>query len=311
MDMTFANRPQDWWKPDIIYAFADAAEQARDLAARCRAGVGEITVHTFPDGESLVTAVPADRVEGGAVALYRSLHAPNQKLIEVLFAAAALRAQGAKRVILITPYLPYMRQDQAFHPGEAVSQVMIAELLGANFDGLITVQPHLHRTHAMAEIFGETPVLVVGAGDAIGRYLAAGGMNGAVVFGPDEESADLVREVIGERELGGCVATKKRFGDRDVRIEIPGDVNLTGRPIVIVDDIVSSGGTLVTLCEALRKRGAASVSAYVVHALFDGHADATLRAAGIEQIRSLDCIPHPSNAISVVDLISRHLGFNA
>src|SRR5690606_6284383 len=153
-----------------------------------------------------------------------------------------------------------------------------------------------------------TPVLVLGAGDAIGRDLTARGMTDAIVFGPDEESAELINAVTQDRPLTGCVATKRRFGDRDVCIEIPKNINLKNRSIVIVDDIVSSGGTLVTLATALGEAGVSSVTAYVVHALFDEGAAASMRSAGIGDVRSLDCIPHATNSISVVDLIARMLG---
>lgn len=303
-----ADKPPHWWRPNVVYGFPESETQARDFAQRCGAGAAQVAVHHFPDGESLVTALPASGVKGRTVAVYRSLHLPNAKLIEVLLAASAIRAQGAARVILITPYMPYMRQDKAFRPGEAVSQVVVAKLLAEAFDGVITVQPHLHRTHAMSDVFGEIPVMVLSAGDAIGQDIVGRGYSRAVIVGPDEESVDLVRDVVGHRDLSGVVANKKRFGDRDVRITLPTLPNMNGWPVIIVDDIVSSGGTLATLAKTLRDAGAQSISAYVVHALFDDQAAAVMQAAGIDDVRSVSCVPHASNAISVVDLIARELG---
>lgn len=112
-----------------LFTFAEGARQAAGLARECGIPVNQIDVHRFPDGESLV------RVHGTAstALLFRSLDDPNPKLVEVLLAASALRDGGAKRVILIAPYLAYMRQDVPFHEGEAVSQRVIGKLLAAWF----------------------------------------------------------------------------------------------------------------------------------------------------------------------------------
>ncbi len=186
------------WIPDVIYTFPDSWNQGQELALRCGAAIAAIDVHQFPDGETLVTAAPNPRTKGGVVALYRSLDTPNAKLFELLQAASALRASRAGKLILIAPYLPYMRQDRAFQPGQAISQTLVGELLATHFDGVVTVQPHLHRTHSLAAVFGEMPALTLSAGHAVAADLRGSVPPSTIVVGPDEESADLVRDVGGD-----------------------------------------------------------------------------------------------------------------
>lgn len=296
------------WIPDVVYTFADSWNQGHELAARCGAAIDQVDVHAFPDGETLVTAVPNPRTRGGVVALYRSLDTPNQKLFELLQAASALRTSGAAKLILIAPYLPYMRQDRAFQPGQAISQTLIGELLATHFDGIVTVQPHLHRTHSLAAVFGETPALTLRAGHAIAADLRLSAQPSTIVVGPDEESTDLVRDVVADLGLTWFVAAKRRLGDNEVRIELPPDLEIEGHPIVIVDDIISSGGTVATLAKALKAAKCAPITVYAVHALFNQRAAVVMQRAGVSRIKSLSCVPHTSNAISVVDLISTGIG---
>ena len=124
-----------------LFSFAECAAQGERLAEACGIAVHPVEVRRFPDGESLVRVCGQART----ALVLRSLDDPNAKLVELLLTAASLRDGGADRVILIAPYLAYMRQDMAFHPGEAVSQQVIGRLLAATFDGVATVDPHLHR----------------------------------------------------------------------------------------------------------------------------------------------------------------------
>jgi ribose-phosphate pyrophosphokinase len=296
------------WTVSAVYAFTDGWEQAEELAQKCHATLGELTRHKFPDGETLVTATPAEVRGGGTVALYRSLYDPDAKLIEVLLAADALRGAGAQKVILITPYLPYMRQDRAFKPGQAVSQTVLGKVLAAHFDGVVTVQPHLHRTRHLSSIFGTMPALNLPAGRAIAADLAGHISPRAIVVGPDEESEPLVQDVASRLSLAHFVAKKVRKGDKSVSLALPGDIKLAGDPVIIVDDIISSGGTIAALTRVLKDAGAGSITVYAVHTFCDAHALMGLHAGGVDKVKSISSIPNASNVISVVDIIASGLG---
>lgn len=298
----------DRWIPDAVYSFPDSWSNAHAVAQRCGAVSGECEVHRFPDGETAVTVAPSEPLAGRVVAIYRSLDNPNAKLVEVMLAASALRALGAAKLILIAPYLPYMRQDRAFKPGQAVSQLTIGGFLADIFDGFVTIQPHLHRTKSLSAVFGGKPAFDLRAGSAIAGYMRSIADSCRVIVGPDEESEELVRDVVDSLGVSWFVASKVRHGDNEVEIKLPRDLEISGHPIAIVDDIVSSGGTIATLARALKRAGAGDITVYAVHALFDHRAVYWMRRAGVSKIRSLSTVPHTSNAISVVDLICAGLG---
>ena len=110
----------------MLLGFADYRHQAAALAEALALPCREVALHRFPDGESKVT-LPSTLPE--RVLICRSLDRPNDKLIELLLTARTARLCGARQLILIAPYLCYMRQDKAFHPGEAVSQTLVGAFL--------------------------------------------------------------------------------------------------------------------------------------------------------------------------------------
>lgn len=175
----------------VTQCLPSSAEAAQRLAARLGVGLHEIALHRFPDGELRVTVGPA----ASTVIVYASLNQPNDKLLALLFASEALRRGGAKRLVLVAPYLCYMRQDAAFHEGEAVSQKVIGRLLASAVDRLITVDAHLHRTKDIYDIFSGIEADNLSAMPAIADGLRASGFDpNTVVVGPDEESQAWVSE---------------------------------------------------------------------------------------------------------------------
>jgi len=273
-----------------------SAEAAQRLAGRLGVGLHGIALHRFPDGELRVTVGPA----ASTVIVYASLDQPNDKLLALLFASEALRRGGAKRLVLVAPYLCYMRQDAAFHEGEAVSQKVIGRLLASAVDRLITVDAHLHRTKDIHDIFPGIEADNLSAMPAIADGLRPGGFDpNTVVVGPDEESQAWVSDLAARLGARPAVARKTRRGDRSVEITFADPALFVGRPALLVDDIVSSGGTLMTCAKALQAAGATTVDAVVTHALFAPELAGRLFEAGIRSVKSTDSIRHPSNAIAL------------
>lgn len=305
--MTSANAV-DRWVPEVVYTFTDGWSQAQVFAKKCRAQMGECEVHRFPDGETLVTVAPSTSLAGRIVAIYRTLHDPNSKIVELILAAGALRALGAEKLLLIAPYLPYMRQDSAFRAGQAVSQKIVGGVLADIFDGIMTIQPHLHRTKSLSAVFRDKPAFDLSAGRAIADHIRNAGDPSSIVVGPDEESEDLIRDVVGALGARWFIARKHRSGDSQVEIALPEGIDIQSQAITIVDDIVSTGGTIATLARALKQAGAGKITVYAVHALFDHRATYLMTRAGVSKIRSLNTVPHTTNAIDVVDLICTGLG---
>lgn len=263
-------------------------------------GVGAVRVHRFPDRETMVR-VPAPAARHAIVV--RSLDDPNQKLIEVILAADALRRAGASRVTLIAPYLPYLRQDKVFAPGQPISQRVIAELLGRSFDAVFTMEPHLHRIRSLSEIF-PCRAVAVSAAPALAAWVGKAG-RGTIVAGPDAESERWVRAVARLAGTPWAVGRKRRISDRKVRVEF--DQLAPARRAIVIDDIASSGATLAAAVRALREAGIATVDAAIVHPIFAPGALSAIRRAGARRIVSCDTIAHPTNAIRCAGLFAAAL----
>jgi ribose-phosphate pyrophosphokinase len=287
---------------ELLLAFDDERHLAEPLTAALAVPLHWIARHRFPDGESrlrLPAALPP------RVALLRGLHRPNEKLAELMIIAPAARELGAKQLTLVCPYLAYMRQDMAFQPGEAVSQRHIGQALAGWFDNVITVDPHLHRVASMDEVLPGRRGVALSAAALLGAWAARHAQR-PILLGPDEEAAPWVRSAAFAQGLEHGTCVKQRSGDRDVQVTLP-ELPFSGREVVLIDDVASTGRTLAVTATALLQRGAASVDVAVTHALFVDDAIAQLAAAGVRHVWSSDSVPHASNVVSLVPLLAAAL----
>ncbi len=282
----------------MLLGYEDCRKQAQALATNLAMHYGEVAIHHFPDGESRVT-LPSPLPEH--LVVYRSLDRPNDKLVELLFTARTARQSGTSRISLIAPYLCYMRQDTAFHPGEAVSQTIVGDFLAGLFDDVVTVDPHLHRIQSLREAVPLNTSIAISAGPAMSDFLRQ--LGNPVLLGPDGESLQWVAGIASACGLEYGVASKKRHGDRQVSIQLP-DMALKGRYVVLVDDVVSSGETVAMATAQCLQAGAVKVDVLVTHALFAPGSEQRMRQAGVEQIWSTDSITHTSNRIPLAGLLS-------
>ena len=285
----------------VLHYFPAYEAQARRLAEALDVACSAIAIRRFPDGESLVRV---DETAATAL-LYCSLDDPNAKLVEVLLTASALRDRGAGKVTLVAPYLGYMRQDMAFHPGEAISQRVIGQMLARAFDGLVTVDPHLHRVPTLDEVVPGIVAVNVSAAGTIAEALEPTVSATTLLVGPDGESAPWVEAVAAPLGLDAMVGRKVRHGDRDVEISLPDIEKVAGRNVILVDDLISSGGTLVTCAGLLRDAGATRISAVVTHCLASETDIAALGANGIDPVSSTDTVPGPVATISMAGALAR------
>ncbi|OWQ46276.1 ribose-phosphate diphosphokinase [Mitsuaria noduli] len=287
----------------MLLCFEDERELATRLARELGRPLGVITRHRFPDGELrlvLPKPLPAD------VIVLRGLqHQPNDRLVELLITAPAARGWGVKHLMLVAPYLAYMRQDMEFSPGEAVSQRHIAALLATQFDRVVTVDPHLHRIASLDEVMPKGKGVALSAAALLGRFIAVQ-EPGAVLVGPDEESGQWVAEAGRAAKLEFAIGRKVRFGDTQVQLAFP-DLEVRGRAVVLLDDMASTGRTLIGSAREALERGASSVDVAVTHALFNGDALPALRAAGVRHVWSSNAVPHESNAVCVAELLATAL----
>ena len=285
----------------LLY-FGPQAQQAVPLAKLANLKPCLIKRHDFPDGEFKLQ-LPSEL--SSRTVIFQSLDHPNEKLLELLFAAKTARQLGVQHITLVAPYLAYMRQDIAFVPGEVVSQRIVGDLLASLFDAVITVDPHLHRVANLSEAIPVKDAINLSAASVLGD-LAVKMRGNPFLLGPDEESEQWVAQAAKAHQLDFGVASKTRFGDRSVGIELP-QINVKGRAVVLIDDIASSGHTLARATELLLAAGAKSVDVTVTHALYDEQAEKLMAKVGVNQIWSTDCVAHQSNAASMMPAIAQSL----
>lgn len=283
-----------------LHAFPEDARPAKALADALGVSHDLVQVHHFPDGEILPTVPDV----ATTTIVYMSLAQPNEKLIALLLACDAWRRAGVRRLILVAPYLCYLRQDAVFSPGQPISQAVIGTLLGERFDRIVTVDAHLHRTETLSMVFPKTSATDLCAAPLIAAWLRRNAPDLDLIIGPDVESEPWVQQVASALNLEYRLFSKIRLGDLSVRLTLPDYAGLDGRSVALVDDICSSGGTLIKSIEMLKTAGVRDIVACVTHALFDADAESRLRAAGVSIIASTDSAPHVSNSISLAPLLA-------
>jgi ribose-phosphate pyrophosphokinase len=283
----------------LLMAMPGNEKLASKLAAKLGWDLGHLEVRQFPDGETYLRL--ATTPAGRAVALVCSLDRPNDKLLSLLFAAATARELQASKVGLVAPYLAYMRQDRRFKPGEAVTSRQVAHLLSGGFDWLVTVDPHLHRYGSLAEIYS-IPTRVIHAAPLISHWIRMNVQN-PLLIGPDSESEQWVAAVARDADGPYTVLEKIRHGDRNVEIKLGELDRWKGRTPVLVDDIISSGRTMLETIRLLTAQGWAAPMCLAVHGLFADRADVLLAQAGARVVTS-NSVPHATNDIDLTPLLA-------
>jgi ribose-phosphate pyrophosphokinase len=278
----------------LVVAMSGNEAMAAGLAHGLGAEIGHLEIRDFPDGESYLRFLsdPARR----ALVVVCTLARPNDKILQLIFSSATARELGATRVGLVSPYLAYMRQDRRFKPGEAVTSRQVARLLSNAFDWIVTVDPHLHRYGSLGEIY-TIPTRVIHAAPLISQWVAKN-IASPLIVGPDSESEQWVSAVAKSANAPFTVLEKVRRGDRDVEISVKNLDRLQGRTAVLIDDIISTGRTMIQAVRHVLRHGSAPPVCIAVHGLFSDDADRALAQLGA-RIVTCNTIPHPSNTIDV------------
>ena len=278
-----------------VIAFAGRDPISRGIAAGLGADHASARIHRFPDGESCVR-IDRENIRERVIVVC-SLCRPDPIVVPLLFLAGTLRDYGAGELVLVAPYLAYMRQDRRFHDGEGISARYFAGLLSDHFDALVTVDPHLHRIHALDEIYS-VPAVVVHAAPALAQWIRTE-VRQPLLIGPDEESRQWVRDVAERAGAPFIVLEKTRKGDRDVAVSVPDVARWRTHTPVLLDDIISTGKTMTVTIGGIREAGLNPPVCIGVHAIFADNAYAELLAAGAGRVVTTNTIPHESNAVDL------------
>jgi len=276
-----------------------ATELAKGMARRLQSSYSSLIVDHFPDGEFRIRYPKP--VKGKTVILVESLGQPNDKIVEMLFAAYTAKDLGAKKVFLVAPYMPYLRQDKRFHPGECVSNGILGKLFHV-FDYILTVDPHLHRVKSLKGLF-KTKVEHISANSLISDYIAKH-MKNPVIIGPDEESYQWAKTVAKYLDCKAIVLKKKRWNSRTVRIKMKEDIDLSKNDVIIVDDIISSGHTMMETVKEAKRQGAKRIYCMTVHAIMADDCDKKLMKLGVKKILSTNAITGKTNVIDLAPMLA-------
>jgi ribose-phosphate pyrophosphokinase len=260
---------------------------------------GTLERRSFPDGESYLRV--CSTVAGRDCVILADMSRPDPRFLPLAFLAGTLRELGARSVGLVLPYLCYMRQDIRFQEGEALTSAIFARQVSQLADWLVTVDPHLHRYHSLDQIYA-IPGKVVHGAQLIGQWLQ--GQERLLLVGPDEESRQWVSAIAALSGHPWVLGSKQRFGDRKVGISLPALDAWQDHEAVIIDDVISSGHTVLQCMEELQAQGISRISCACVHGLFADAIDERLMQAGLQRLVSTNSIPHPTNALDLGPLLA-------
>jgi len=282
-----------------VLTFENSKVQAENFSKHLNIPCYTVKTHQFPDEETLVT-LPTTSLPRHVI-IYRSMHQPNNKLIELLFTAETARKYNVERLTFIAPYLSYMRQDIENKPGEAISQQIMGKLFASLFDDVITVDSHLHRIDHLHQAIPVNNAINIMATEPMVDFLK-NKFEDAIIFGPDGESEQWVKHIADKIDFDYAVAKKIRLGDKKVQIELPRK-DFSDKDIVIIDDMASTGRTISLATDLLKSAGAKSVNTLVTHALFMGDAKKCMKEKGVDEIWSTDTITDSTNSIELHALL--------
>lgn len=285
----------------LIAVLPGAEDLGQQLANRLQCEASVIEVRRFPDGEQLVRLRTS--VNRCRVLLLAQLDRPDEKTLPVLFAADAARELGAAQVGLVAPYLPYMRQDARFQPGEAITSRSYARLLSKAFDFLVTVGPHLHRIHSLGEIYS-IPCTVVSPAAAIAAWLARE-VPHCVLVGTSPEQASWVGDIAAAAGVPHLLL--QRQGDAGHELVLPSGSTSEGRTPVLLADIATTGQALIAGAQTLRLAGWGAATAVVVHASLQQEDVEALHHAGVPRMVCCNTIAHRAAVIPVDDVLAEAL----
>ncbi|MFI4954959.1 MAG: ribose-phosphate pyrophosphokinase [Gammaproteobacteria bacterium] len=286
----------------IIFPFFDNGKIANKISSLSHFDIGKMVIHQFPDKETLIKI--NSEVTGRSLIFIAALDHPNSKLLPLLYATETARDLGATDIILVAPYLPYMRQDKRFNAGEGISSQYFSTLISNYFDWLVTVDPHLHRIKSLNQIYA-IPSTVLHAGRAIAEWIKIE-VPDPVIIGPDAESDQWVSAIVKFTGAPYLIARKNRHGDHDVEVTIPQLEKYRDHTPVLVDDIISTGKTMLAAVNCTQKLAMKPAVCIGIHALFAGNAYEELLQTGAKVI-SCNTVMHKSNTIDLCPTIAELL----
>ncbi|MCQ5337062.1 MAG: ribose-phosphate diphosphokinase [Candidatus Methanomethylicia archaeon] len=275
---------------------------SKKLAKIMNAKIANLEYKIFPDGESYIRIV--DDVKDDVVIVNSTYPNQDKRLIELFLLIDNLKDLGAKKIKVVVPYIAYARQDMRFREGEVISINTILKLIekiGA--DEFITID--IHKEHSLNTI--KIKAKNLNAIEVIADYLKNISFNEPYVLAPDKGALERAKKL---GEIMKCeYGYFEKYRDRiSGAIRIEGiDIDFKDRDVIIVDDVISTGGTIANTAKIVKEKGAKRIIAICTHALLIKDALEKMKNAGVDEIISTDTVENEFSKITVAPLIAREL----
>jgi ribose-phosphate pyrophosphokinase len=279
----------------MILSGSASQSLAATLADESDHRLGFVEYETFPDGELLTTAPEFDGNQAIIVASTVSSNAH----IELLQLQDAAREWGAEEIVTVLPYMGYGRQDKAFDHGHPISARAVARAISTGTDRVLTVNPH---EEAICDFF-DVPAESIDAAGHLAEPLPDD-LTDPVFLSPDDGALDIaetVRDTYGDGVID--YFEKKRISGTKVEIT-PSDTDVTGRDVVVTDDIIATGSTMSEAVSLLQRRDVGRVFVTCVHPMLAQNARTKLAQAGVEAVFGTDTIERAVSQVSVAPSIA-------
>lgn len=279
---------------------------ACEIAEHVGMPLGDLTVKRFVDGEIFVRI--DQNARGRDVFIIQPTPPPAESIVELLLLIDAAKRASAARITPIVPYFGYARQDRKDQPRVAIGAKLMANLIEASgADKLLGMDFHTHQIQSFFDI----PVDHLYAAPVLTRYFRDLGLEGPVVVAPDVGAAKMARGFARRLDASFAIIDKRRPAANVAEVmQVVGEVD--GRPCIIVDDMIDTAGTIVSVVKALRERGAAAIYAAATHALLSTPAVTRLEAADLEEVVATNTLFVPEEkrfsklkVLSIAELLAR------
>lgn len=274
-------------------------ELAEKVSGLTKLKICKVSHKYFPDGESYFRF--EENIEGKEALIVQGTHPPQERnIFQLILLAKGARELGAKKVYALVPYLCYARQDRSFLRGEVVSLSVVKDMLkSSGIEKVVTVNVH-SKDYLRKEGFLKD----VDAVPTLAKHISRYALKDPLVVSPGKKGEDM-SEVAARVVKGEAVAVKstRDYVTGDVHVDVEGLI-VKGRDVIIIDDIISTGGTVARMVSKLKGMGAKRVYVACVHALMVGNAAKKISNSGADEIVATDTIPNQFSVVSVAKNVS-------
>jgi len=273
------------------------ARHLKENLLRKNLKIEEIEHKFFPDNEQYIR-IPKINEKERCIIIQSMYNEPDKKIIETVFSAKTITELGGEIILGIFPYLAYTRQDKRYKEGEAISQILTLELI--NFSGikkLITYNVHFHQgipkinnmiiyNLSCVKLFAEN----------------FKNLDNTVIIGPDDDAYKLALELAEILNFEAGYIEKRRISEREV-VSSYITIDVKNKNVIIIDDMISTGGTVIEAYKLLKKENAKDIYVAAIHGIFAENSLERLRNLGLKRIITTNTIPNPVAEVDISSLL--------